>query len=87
MIKKLFIINLEDLVDLVLFIYSESDDFDIGSLLVMVFLVDLEEGDCGEEKIECGFVEFESDKSDVFILNDEDDMEDFIVDDLIFCIV
>lgn len=87
MTKKLLTINLEDLVDLVFFIYSESDDFDIGSPSATAFPADLEEGDCGEEKIECGSVESESDKSDVPTSNDEDNTEDLTADDLISCTV
>ena len=84
MTKKLLTINWEDLVDLVFFIYSESDDFDIGSPSATAFPADLEEGDCGEEKIECGSVESES---DVPTSNDEDDTEDLTADDLISCTV
>lgn len=66
---------------------NESDDFDIGSPSATAFPADLEEGDCGEEKIECGSVESESDKSDVPTSNDEDDTEDLTADDLISCTV
>ena len=41
------------------FIYSESDDFDIGSLSATAFPADLEEEDCGGEIIERGSVELE----------------------------
>ena len=56
MTKKLLTINLEDLVDLVFFIYSESDAFDIGSPSATAFPADLEEGDCGEEKMNAGLL-------------------------------
>ena len=47
------------------FIYSESDDFDIGSPSATAFPADLEEEDCGGEIIERGSVEFEGGKSEV----------------------
>ena len=47
------------------FIYSESDDFDIGSPSATAFPAYLEEEDCGGEIIERGSVEFEGGKSEV----------------------
>lgn len=69
------------------FIYSESDDFDIGSPSATAFPAYLEEEDCGGEIIERGSVEFEGGKSEVPTSNDEDDTEDLTADDLISCTV
>lgn len=69
------------------FIYSESDDFDIGSPSATADPADLEEGDCGGEIIERGSVEFEGGKSEVPTSNDEGDTEDLTTDDLISCTV
>ena len=69
------------------FVYSESDDFDIGSPSPTAFPADLEEEDCGREIIERGSVVFEGGKSEVPTSNDEDDTEDLTADDLISCTV
>ena len=69
------------------FIYSESDDFDIGSPSATAFPADLEEEDCGGEIIERGSLEFEGGKSEVPTSNDEDDTEDLTANDPISCIV
>lgn len=69
------------------FIYSESDDFDIGSPSATAFPTDFEEEDSGGEIIECGSVESEGGKSEVLTSNDEDETEDLTADDLISCTV
>ena len=60
------------------FIYSESDDFDIGSPSATAFPADLEEEDCCGEIIERGSVELDGGKSKVPTSNDEDDTDDLI---------
>ena len=69
------------------FIYSESDDFDIGSPSATALPADLGEEDCGGEIIERGSVELEGGKSEVLTSNDEDDTDDLTADDLISCTV